>query len=113
MSRAHLEDVETFVVDHASIVPQQLHDDLQVLARINVLRHDVVVGSVEEDLAQQLDRLPLCNVAFRLDQYRVVSRKERIEIRLQVARHQAFVFCKDILFARQLSHPLAPAADLL
>ena len=72
--------MEPFVVDHLSVVPQQPHDDLEVVARIHVLSHDVVIRPVDQDLAQQLDRLALRDVAFRLYQYRVVLGEERVEV---------------------------------
>ena len=62
--RTYLEDVEALVIDHPPVVPQQLHDDLKMLARIHVLRHHAVVCSVEQNLAQQLDGLSLRHVAF-------------------------------------------------
>jgi hypothetical protein len=74
--------MEALVVDHLPVVSQQPHDDLEVVARIDVLCHDIVVCPVEQNLAQQLDRLTLRNVAVRLDQHGVVLREEHVEIRL-------------------------------
>jgi hypothetical protein len=48
---AYLEDVETLVVDHLAVVSQQLHDDLEMLARVDVLGHDVIVCPVQQNLA--------------------------------------------------------------
>lgn len=80
--RSYLEDVEALIVDHPPVVPQQLHDDLEVLARIHVLRHHAVVCSVEQDLAQQLDGLSLRHIAFRRDQHCVVFREEHVKVGL-------------------------------
>lgn len=44
--------MKTLVIDHSPVVSQQFHDDLEVLARIHILRHDTVVGAVQKDLAQ-------------------------------------------------------------
>jgi hypothetical protein len=60
----NLEDVEAFVIDHLSVISQQLHDDLEMFARVHVLRHDIVVCPIEQDLAQELDRLALRHIAF-------------------------------------------------
>jgi hypothetical protein len=74
--------VESFVVDHLPVVPQQPHDDLKMVARVDVLCHDVVICAVEQNLAQQLDRLALCDIALRLYQYRIVLDEEHIEVGL-------------------------------
>ncbi len=50
-----LEDVKAFVLNHFSVIAQQVHADLEVLASIHVGRHDAIVGTVEEDFAEQLD----------------------------------------------------------
>ncbi len=47
-----LEDVEALVLDHFAVVAQQVHADLEVLAAVDIGRHDVVVGAVQQDLAQ-------------------------------------------------------------
>lgn len=59
-----LEYVEPLVLDHLSIVSQEVHTDLQVLASVDIRCHDIIVRAVEEDLAQELDRLSLCDVAL-------------------------------------------------
>ena len=46
-----LENVETFIVDHLPVIPQQLHDDLEVFARVHVLGHDIVVCPIKQDLS--------------------------------------------------------------
>ena len=44
---AYLEYVKTLVVDHLPVVPQKLHDGLQMFARVDILRHNTVVGAIE------------------------------------------------------------------
>lgn len=39
--------VETLVLHHLAVAPEQVHADLEVLAAVDVGRHDVVVGPVE------------------------------------------------------------------
>lgn len=56
--------MKSLIIDHLPVVPQQLHDDLEVFTRVNVLCHDIVICSIEENLAEKLDGLPFCNVAF-------------------------------------------------
>ena len=74
--------METLVVDHLPVVSQELHDDLEMLPRVHILRHNVVVCSIEQNLAQQLDRLALRHIALRLDQHRVVLGEEGVKVGL-------------------------------
>jgi hypothetical protein len=60
---SYLEDVESLVINHFPVVSQQPHDDLEVISRVNILCHDIVVCPVEQNLTQQLDRLTLRDVA--------------------------------------------------
>ena len=46
-----------------------------MLWRIDIGGHDVVVGAVEQNLAEELDGLPLGDVVLRREE-RVVARKE-------------------------------------
>lgn len=82
----YLEDVEALVVDHLPVVPQQLHDDLEVFAGVHVLCHYIIICPVEQNLAQELDRLAFCDITLGLDQPVVVLLEELIEVRLQVRR---------------------------
>jgi len=75
-----LEDMKALVLHHLAVVSEQVHANLQMLSAVDVLGHDVVVGSVEEDLAQELDGLPLGDVAVGLDQYVVVLVEEQLEV---------------------------------
>lgn len=68
-----------------------------MLARVHVLCHDVIVCPVQQDLAQQFDRLPLRDVTVGLDQSVVVLFEETLEIRLQVSCDQCLVPRKDFL----------------
>lgn len=57
-----LEDVECLELDVAALVAEHVHHHLQVRLVRDVPRHDVEVGAVEQDLAEQLERLPLRDV---------------------------------------------------
>ena len=100
----HLEHVETLVLYHLAVVAQQVHADLKMLAAVDVGRHDVVVGAVQQDLAEQFDRLALGDVAVRLDQHLVVPVEEEVEVDGQVTGDQLFVlgdeFLEGSVFAR-------------
>lgn len=63
----YLEDVETLVLNHLSVILQQVHAQLQMLAAVDILRHYAIVGSVEEDLSEKLNRLSFCYVRVGLD----------------------------------------------
>ena len=94
---ANLEDVKALVLHHLAVVAQQIHAQLQVVTRVDVGGHDVVVGAVEQDLAQQLDRLPLGHVRARLHQHLVVGGEEALEVDLEVLRDDLLVSSKDFL----------------
>lgn len=64
--------MERLELDVFAPVLEQVHHDLQVLLVRNVARHNFKVGPVEQDLAEQLERLPLRDVVRRLDQERVL-----------------------------------------
>jgi hypothetical protein len=55
--------MEPLIVDHFPVVSQQSHDDLEMIARIDVLCHNIVVCPIEQNFAQQFDRLTLCDIA--------------------------------------------------
>ena len=80
MVYSHLEDVEAFILHHPPIVLQLPHDELQVLARIHVFRHDLVELSVQQDLSQQLDALPLGNITLRSYQNIIVLLEEELKV---------------------------------
>jgi hypothetical protein len=89
--------METLIVDHFSVISQEPHDNLEVIARVDILSHDIVVRPIEQDLAQQLDRLTLCNIAVGLDQHGVVLCEEYLKVCLQVCCNESLVLCEDFL----------------
>lgn len=70
--RTHLEDVERLELDVLAPIFEQIHHDLEVLLVRDVPRHDLEVGPVEQDFAEQFQRLPLRDVVGRLDQERIL-----------------------------------------
>lgn len=80
----HLEDMEAFVLDHLAVVSEQVHADLEVLAAVDVGGHDVVVGSIQEDLAEEFDGLALGDVRGGLDEDGVVFGEEEVKVGLEV-----------------------------
>lgn len=85
------EDVEALVLDHLAVVPEEVHADLQVLALVDVGDHDAVVGAVEEDLAEEFDRLTFGYVALGLDEDLVVFPEEEVEVDGEVAGDELLV----------------------
>lgn len=75
-----LENVEALVLDHLAVVAEEVHADLEMLAAVNVGRHDGVVGAVEEDLAEEFDGLAFGDVAVGLDEDVVVFVEEEVEV---------------------------------
>ena len=88
---SYLEDVKALILHHLPLVPQQIHAQLQMLPLIHILHHDAVIRPIQEQLAQQLDALPLRHIALALDQHVIVPTKKELEIVIQVIRHQALV----------------------
>lgn len=72
--------MKALVVDHFPVVPQQFHDDLEMLTRIYILCHDIVIRSIQEYLAQKLDRLSFGDIAFRSYEHLVVLGEEGVEV---------------------------------
>lgn len=85
------ENMEAFVLHHLPVVSQQVHTYLQMLATVNVCGHDAIVRPVQEDLAEELDRLPFSNITIRLNQDVVVFVKEQVEIGRQISGYQLLV----------------------
>lgn len=61
---SYLEDVESLILYHTSIILQLPHDKLQIVSRIDISRHDFVELPIEQYFAKQLDALPLGDVAL-------------------------------------------------
>lgn len=59
----HLEHVEPFVLDHFPVVSEKVHAYFQVLAAVDVRRHDAVVGPVQQEFAKEFDRLSFGDIA--------------------------------------------------
>lgn len=96
-----LEDVEAFVLHHFAVVAQQVHADLEMFSSVNVLRHDVIVGSVQQDFAQKLDGLPFGDIAVRLHQYAVVFVEKELKVHLQVSWNEVLVLSQEFLIRKR------------
>jgi len=68
--------VESFVLHHFAIIAQQFHAQLEVLPALHISHHYVVIRTVQQDLSQQLDALPLGHIRVRLYQNIVESLEE-------------------------------------
>lgn len=86
-----LEHVKALVLDHLAVVTQEIHADLEVLAAVDIGRHDVVIRPVQEELAQEFDRLPFCDVARGLDEDVIVFVEEHVEVDSQIPRYNVLV----------------------
>lgn len=58
----HLENVERLELNVPTAIAQEVHHQLQISLRRNVPRHYRVVCAVQENLAQELQRLTFCHV---------------------------------------------------
>ena len=57
----------------------------------HVFCHDIVVRPVKQELAEQLDALPLCHVGIGEDEDIVVPREERIKVCGEIRWHDGLV----------------------
>lgn len=87
----NLENMEAFVLNHFSVIAKQIHADFKMLASVNIRGHDSVIRPVQENLAEQFNRLTLSNVAVRLYQYVVVFLEEQIKVGREIPGHQLLV----------------------
>lgn len=61
----HLEDVKRFKLHVLTLATQQIHDRLEIRVLRNEPRHDTEIRPIEQDLAEQFERLPLGDVVPR------------------------------------------------
>ncbi len=59
-----LENVEAFIIYHPPIIQQQLHANLEMVARLNVCCHHLVVGSIEQYLPEEFDGLSFGDITL-------------------------------------------------
>lgn len=83
--------METLVLHHPPIILQLPHDQLEIVSRIDIARHDLVELTVEQDLSQQLDALPLRDITLRSYQNVVVALKEHVKVGTDVLCDQRLV----------------------
>jgi hypothetical protein len=76
-----LEYVEPLVLNHFPIIAQEVHAYFEVLATINISSHYAIVGTIQQDLTQELNRLTFGHVTVRLDQDIVVFVEEKVKVR--------------------------------
>ena len=62
------EDVEGFELDVAAPIAQHIHHQLEVLRIGNILGHDGEIMTVQQEFPQELERLSLRDVVFRIQQ---------------------------------------------
>ena len=72
--------MEALVLHHLAVVFKQIHAHFQVLAAVDVFGHDVVVGAVEEQFAEEFYGLAFCDVGWGLDESGVVAGEEEGEV---------------------------------
>lgn len=73
--------MKALVLYHLPIISQEFHAQLEILAALDIGHHHVVVGTVQQDLSQKLDALPLGDVRVRLHQRRVEHPEKPVEVR--------------------------------
>lgn len=66
-----LEDMERFKLNVTALVSQQVHHHLEVGLVSDVTRHNGVIRSIEQDLAEKFDRLSFGDVVGGEDEGRI------------------------------------------
>ena len=69
--RTDLEYVERLELNVLALIPQEVHHHLEIRFVRDVPRHDVEVGAIEQNLAEELQGLPLGDVVLGHDQLSV------------------------------------------
>lgn len=54
--------MKSLKLDILALIPQKVHHHFQIRLAGNVPRHDIVIGAVQEDLAEELEGLALGDV---------------------------------------------------
>lgn len=64
--------MESFKLNILTLVPQEVHHRLEVILVGDVSGHNAKIGAIEEDLSQELERLPFSHVVGGRDQPSIV-----------------------------------------
>lgn len=84
------EDVESLVLDRPALVAEEHHDLLELCRGADVLCHDGEVGAIEEEFAEELERLALCDKVLRVQELRVAL-EELVVVAIEELRDDILV----------------------
>ena len=56
IAESYFKHMKRFELDISRFVPKQIHHQLEVFHRRNVFRHDVEVGTVQQEFSKELSR---------------------------------------------------------
>lgn len=90
--------MECLVLHISTFIPQKVHCEFQVLLRINVRSHDIVICPVQENFSEKFHRLPLGYIIWRYEQC-IVFCKEPLIVCRQKLRHQGLMPRQEVLNA--------------
>ena len=82
--QADLEHVECLELDILALVPKEIHHHLQIRLARDIPGHHVEVRTIEQDLAEELERLALRDVIVRENQ--CDERREELRFKEGVAQ---------------------------
>lgn len=54
--------MEAFVLNHFSIILENVHAQFEIVPAVDILRHDTVICPIKEEFTKQLDRLALGDI---------------------------------------------------
>ena len=66
----YLEHVEGLELNVLALIPKEVHHHLEIRLTRDIPGHDVEVRTIQEDLAEEFERLTLGDVIVREDQSR-------------------------------------------
>jgi len=92
----HFEHVERLELDVARLVAEEIHHQLQVVLRRDVLSHDHEVVRVQQQLPEQLQRLPFRHVVLRVEEDAVLG-ENFVVVLAEELRAQKFVSREELL----------------
>ena len=83
--------MKSFILHHLPLILQQIHAQFQMLPFIHIHSHNRIIRTIEQDLPEQLNTLPLGHITLTPNQNRVIPLKEGLEIDSQELRSEIFV----------------------
>lgn len=92
--------MEALVLDHFLVILQQIHAEFQIVPARDISDHHPVVGTIEQNLPEQLGALALRDVRLGHDERPIETVEEEVEVRLNECGCNIFVVKQNVLEAK-------------